>query len=262
MRLASQNIRCWIAALALLAAGVNFAHGGDDEMIRFANPKVIVTYEEKDGHGHKHKITKIFDLANDGEYEQVRNMLREGHVHRIVREDPVNVLDLSWDLGLWTVVVFGLLFLILKKMAWGPMLEGLRKREENIQGAITDAQKARDEAKDVRDEVQRRLDRIGDEIRAMMDDARRKAETLAADMTAKARQEIQSDRDRLRHEIELARDQALQELWGQTAQLATLVSAKTLRRQLDPEDHRRLIDEALVELRQAGAPNGAAKAMV
>jgi F0F1-type ATP synthase membrane subunit b/b' len=43
----------------------------------------------------------------------------------------------------------------------------------------------------------------------------------------------------------------LQQLWSQSAQLATLISAKAIRRQLNPEDHRRLVDEAIADLRQA-----------
>ena len=73
-------------------------------------------------------------------------------------------------------------------------------------------------------------------------------------MIAKARAEIQAERERLRREIEMARDQALQELWKQAADLATMISAKAIRRQLSAEDHRRLVDEALTELQ------GAAKA--
>jgi F-type H+-transporting ATPase subunit b len=60
-----------------------------------------------------------------------------------------------------------------------------------------------------------------------------------------------TERERLRRDISTARDQALQEIWNQTAQLATLISAKAIRRELTDEDHRRLVDEALAELRQA-----------
>src|SRR5262249_18190411 len=57
------------------------------------------------------------------------------------------------DLGIWTIVVFLILFFLLKKYAWGPMLTGLQKREENISTALEEAQKARDEAKKIRDDL-------------------------------------------------------------------------------------------------------------
>jgi F-type H+-transporting ATPase subunit b len=84
-----------------------------------------------------------------------------------------------------------------------------------------------------------------------MDEARRDAQVLHDGMTNKARAEIQAEKERLVREMDRAKDQAVKELWTQSAQLATLISAKTIRRQLTEEDHRRLVDEALVELGKA-----------
>ena len=218
---------------------------------------VAVTVEDAKGHA-AHAYLQPQQCPTNGSTSSA--LVNERKVIRMVQQKPVNILDLSAGAGHLDAWWFsGCSSGSSRKSAWGPMLEGLHKREETIQGALTDAQKARDEAKGVRDEVKRRLDQIGEEIRNLMDDARRKAESLTADMTAKARQEIQADRDRLLREIGLEKDKALKELLDQTAHLATLVSAKTIRRQLSPEDHRRLIDEALVELRKAGAANGAVR---
>ena len=50
-----------------------------------------------------------------------------------------NPLEFRYDTALWAVVVFVGLLLILQKWAWGPILEGLKKREETILGAIEEA---------------------------------------------------------------------------------------------------------------------------
>jgi len=157
-----------------------------------------------------------------------------------------------WDLGIWTIVVFALLFLVLRRFAWGPILEGLKSREANIKGALAQAELARKEAQLMRLELQKEMSGAQDKIRQLMDEARRDAQRAKDEMITEARKEIQSERERLQREIALARDQALQELWTQTAQLATLVSAKAIRRQLNIEDHRRLVDEAIAELRTVG----------
>jgi len=96
------------------------------------------------------------------------------------------------------------------------------------------------------------MNRAQEKVREVLDEARRDAQNLRDEMVAKAKSEIQTERERLRHEIEMARDQALQQLWNQTAQLATLISAKAIRRELNVEDHRRLVDEAIAELQEAG----------
>jgi F-type H+-transporting ATPase subunit b len=167
--------------------------------------------------------------------------------------EQLNVFKGSADLAIWSLIVFLLLLFVLSKLAWKPMLEGLRKREQSIHDAIAEADRAREEAHRFRDQLQSEVNNAHVKVREILDDARRDAERTTQDMIAKARGEIQTERERLRREIATARDQALQELWNQTAQLATLISAKAIRKQLSPEDHRRLIDEALGELREAGS---------
>jgi F-type H+-transporting ATPase subunit b len=167
-------------------------------------------------------------------------------------EKPEGLLDPRFDLGIWTIVVFVILFLVLRRWAWGPMLQGLKTREETIHHALEEARKAQDDAHRLREQFQAEMNKAHEKVRDVLDEARREAGKLKADEMARTRAEIATERDRLRREIETARDQALQELWNQTAQLATLVSAKAIRRQLTPEDHRRLMDEAIAELQQAG----------
>jgi len=163
-----------------------------------------------------------------------------------------NIFEPRLDLTLWTIVVFGVLLAVLWKFAWGPMLEGLQKREHLIQGAIDDARRAKEEAERLRGEFEQQMAKANAKAQEIHEEARRQAQQNSDQMVAKARSEIQTERERLHREIQTAHDQALQELWSQTAQLATLVSAKTIRRQLSPDDHRRLVDEAVAELRQAG----------
>lgn len=155
------------------------------------------------------------------------------------------------DLGIWTLVVFGSLLFILKKYAWGPMLEGLHKREDRILAALEEASRAREEAQRLRADLQREMNNASDKVREILEEARRDAQHTRDEMIAAARAEIQTERDRLHREIETARDQALQQIWNQTAQLASLISTKVVRRELTMDDHRRLVDEALTELGQA-----------
>jgi F-type H+-transporting ATPase subunit b len=169
-------------------------------------------------------------------------------------EKSTNLFDpASIPLGVWTIVVFVILLAVLKKYAWGPILEGLQKREHSIQNAIDEAQKAREEAQRLREQFQHEVDQAQVKVAAILDEGRRNAKTMTDEMIAKARSEIQGERDRLRREIENAKDQALQQIWNQSAQLATVISAKAIQRQISAEDHRRLVDEALAELHKTAS---------
>ncbi len=171
----------------------------------------------------------------------------------------IDIFAPRFDLGIWTIVVFLCLVFVLKKYAWGPMIEGLRKREENVRGALDEAKKAKLDAQNIQAELKKQFDGAAQKIAGMMDDARRDAQQLLADAKAQAAKDIQTDRERLRREIDTQKDQAIQELWQNTAKLATHVAMKAVRKQLTIDDHHALIDEALQELKTAGKQrNGAA----
>jgi F-type H+-transporting ATPase subunit b len=159
-----------------------------------------------------------------------------------------DILDPKFDLGIWTLIVFVLLLLLLRKTAWGPMLEGLRKREEMIRDSVEEAKRTRDEMEQLRLKFHKDMETANAKIPALMDEARANAQRMVEEMRTRANEDIQSEKERARRELEVARDQALQELWTQAAQLATQISAKAIGRSLSEEDHRRLVDEAVREI--------------
>lgn len=239
-------LRLWSARLLGLCVGLVLGALGcaHHEEKHETKPAVLKATIHKDGKEEDHKL----DMSKKEDIEKLRGHLDRHEVEHLAKEKDINLLAIRWELALWTVVVFVLLCLILRKAAWGPMLEGLQKREQNILSAIEDAQKARDEAQKLRAELQRELDKAYEKVRDILDEARRDAQHATEEMVAKARAEIQSERDRLRREIETAKDQAIQQLWNQAARLATEVSSKVIPRQLNSDDHRRLVDETLAEL--------------
>jgi F-type H+-transporting ATPase subunit b len=165
-----------------------------------------------------------------------------------------------FDLTIWTIVIFVLLFLVLRFVklpgasapAWVMMLQGLQKREQSIHQAINDAKKAREDAEAIRAQHRNELDKAKDEVRAIIEEGRRSAQQVADDLVSKAKSEAQAERDRLRREMDTARSQALRDLTGWAAQLATLISSKALGRQLNLDDHRRLVDESLTDMEKTG----------
>jgi F-type H+-transporting ATPase subunit b len=167
-------------------------------------------------------------------------------------EEHLDPFQKALDLTIWTIVVFLLLLLVLWLMAWKPMLKALQDRENNIRTALEEAQRARAEGQQLREEFEREKARANEAVRQMMEEARRDAERLVAEREAQADAKIQADRDRLLREIETAKDQALAQIAERGADLAAVISAKLLKRQVNVDDHRRLVDEALANLESAG----------
>jgi F-type H+-transporting ATPase subunit b len=174
------------------------------------------------------------------------------HGEKHIAPGPDRIFERALDLTIWTIVVFVILLFVLGKYAWGPMMKGLEAREHAIHSAVEEAHKAREETSRIRDEVQRERQKAAEEARATIEQARRDAQKQGDELRAKALAEIQAERDRMRHDMELARDAALQDLWSAAARLATLVASKAVGKQMNLDDHRKLVDEAIAELHQAG----------
>lgn len=165
----------------------------------------------------------------------------------------LSFLDLQrHDLGIFTLIVFGLLCAILYWFAWPKISEGLDRREAAITAARDEAIRVKHEAEEIRAKLQAEFANAHGEIRAMMDEARRDAEVLRAKEREAGQREAAAERDRVKREIETAKDTALQEIYQRSIQLASLMSQKAIRRQLTVEDQDRLLEESLAELK-AGA---------
>lgn len=201
-----------------------------------------------------HETHGVFDFSKPDDVKKFDQLMASGKVLRAKFEHIPTVTQMAslrWDLGLWSIIVFGGLLFILSKTAWPAMLEGLKKREQNISDAIAAAETARSEAEKTRLELKAEMAKANDSIRAMMDEARKDASSAKDEMLSAAKKEIGEERDRMRREIETARDQALLDIWNQSTQLASLLSSKTIKREIRPDDHKKLFDEALKEMKAA-----------
>jgi len=87
-----------------------------------------------------------------------------------------------------------------------------------------------------------------DEAREVVAQARRDANRAGEELLAKAKAEINLEKERAQRELETAKDQAVKELLDYTANLAAAVATKAVRRQLNQDDYRRLVDESLNEM--------------
>lgn len=172
-----------------------------------------------------------------------------GHGHHIgtagVSEDPAEV---KTDLAIYSLVIFLGLLGLLYKFAWGPIAEGLEKREAGILQNISEAEAARMKAEKMLAEHAAKLDKVQDEVRAILAEARSDAEHTKNDIIATAQKEADSTRQRAVQDIERARDQALDDLFDHMAKVVEEATERVVGRSLTSEDHDRLIREALTSV--------------
>ena len=221
-----------LAALAAPAFAEKAPAGGDAKKDDHAHAKPALFVKD----GEKYRAAKPEELPAAADH---------GH-----KGGPLDFTGFKrYDLGLYTLIVFGLLFFVLMKFAWPNISAGLKKREAAIAGARDEAAKAKAEAEELRVKLQKDFAEAQDKIRAMLDEARRDSEALRVSERETGAKEAQAERDRARKEIQSEKDAVLQEIYQQAVQLASLMSSKTIRRQLSADDHRKLLDESLAEIK-------------
>jgi len=165
-----------------------------------------------------------------------------------------NPLSIDADLAVWTFVVFFVLLAVLGKFAWKPIVEALDKREHHIAENIAAAQRAQDDAKKMLADYERKLSGAADEVRAMLEEARRDAEGTKQQIVAEAKSAAHAEHERAMREIRTATDAAVEELSQRSADLAVALAGKIVSTKLTGEERSRLVQESLSRF-AAAAPS-------
>ncbi len=166
---------------------------------------------------------------------------------------------ISTNVGImiWTIVVFVISLLILRRWVFPRIGEALDKRAKAIDGDIDAAAELRKEADKVLDEYRERLKEARAQSDEIVQRARQAAETHEREAKEQGRDMIAEASQRAQRDIESATKRALDDLRREVADLTIMATEKVTRKTLDDADQRRLVEEALGELDFSGLSSGA-----
>lgn len=156
-----------------------------------------------------------------------------------------NPLSIDPDLAVFTLIVFILLMLVLKKAAWGPIMTGLAAREDGIAANIEQAQQDAEAAAEKLREYEQQLSAAAEEARSIISKAQEDAQATADTIVAEAQEAAQRQRDRALADIETAKNVALGEVAEKSVDIALGLAGNIVRRQLTAAEHSELIRDTL-----------------
>ena len=172
------------------------------------------------------------------------------------REEPTSLLrpiNAGLVTSITTFIVFLALVYVLTRYAWGPIASGLKAREDKIRKDIADAEAARARAEATLRDYNTRLSGAEQQIREMLAKATADGEKIANNIRMDAQREAQESKERAQKDIEVARDQAINQLREEAVVLATNIAEKIVRRNLNPNDQRDLLASSLDQLQTVGS---------
>ena len=154
---------------------------------------------------------------------------------------------LSFDPGLflWTIVTFFIVLAILKWKAWGPLINVLDKREEDIREALASAEKARQDAEKASSEYEDMMRKAQAEAQQIVSDGKAAGERVKNDIQSAANDNANDIIEKAKAQIDAERRKAIQEIKSSVVNLSMDAAAKVIERNLDSDDNRKLVDQAL-----------------
>lgn len=159
----------------------------------------------------------------------------------------MELLTPGTGLIVWQAIIFLLLFFLLSKYAWKPILGSLKIREESIQEALDTAEKAKQEMAQLQSDNKKMMEEARRERDEMLKEARDVANQLkeeAKDDASKQADKIISD---ARVAINTEKDAAMAEVKGQLADLVLVVTEKVLRETLKGDAAQKSLIEKYVK---------------
>ena len=151
-------------------------------------------------------------------------------------------------LMIWTIIFFVIVFVALKKFAFGAIQRMIDERREQIRRSIEEADNARDEARKLLEEHRQLIGQARSDAENILAEARKTRESMEQRM----REETEADRERrleeTRRQIEAETQRALEQIRSEVAELTLIAASKVTGKVLDSADQRRLIEEAIGEL--------------
>lgn len=153
------------------------------------------------------------------------------------------------DFGLffWMLVTFMMVFIILKKFAWKPIVQALKEREENIREGIENAEESRNELANVKVKSDALLSEAVVERDELIRQGRKIKEKIVSEAREEAEAEARKIIDAAKKLIEDEKVAAINLIKVQIASLSLEIAEKILRKKLEDDASQKELMSSLLE---------------
>ena len=159
------------------------------------------------------------------------------------------LVQLDPGLFVWTIITFLILLGLLSKFAWKPLLHALEKRENEIAQSLEDAEKARKELDRLTSEGNEIIAKARSEAQAIIGEGKKAADQLKESTLLKAKEMAAANLDDAKEQIKMEKEKAITEIKGEVVGLSLSIAEKLVKKNLNEEDNKSLINESLKNIK-------------
>lgn len=155
----------------------------------------------------------------------------------------------SFGLAFWSVIIFLVFWYFMGKFAFGPIARALEKREQDIQGALDEAKKAREEMNQLKAENEKILAEAREERALILKEAKESKISIINEAREKAKEEAGRIVAQAKVDIDNQKKTALEEVKREVGLIAMDIAEKVIQRELkSQQDHVKYVDDLVKQL--------------
>lgn len=159
-----------------------------------------------------------------------------------------DIYEIEWVNAAYQIVAFGVLLMLLKKFAFGPIMDMMEKREQHVADQIASAEKNRKDAEKYLAEQREAIQGARQEAKEIVENSKKMSDQQASDVLATARKEAERMKQSALADINTEKEQAISALREQVSTLSVLVATKIIEKELDEKEQEKFIQDTIKEV--------------
>lgn len=149
---------------------------------------------------------------------------------------------------LFVTVSFLILLLLLKKFAWGPLVNMMQERQDKISNDIDNAEKSRIDAEELAKQRELELKQSRTEAQVIITKAKETAENNAHAILVDAQEHVKKMKVQADADLKIERERMIDEAKQEVADLSIEIASRILKKELTASTHQELIQSGIEKL--------------
>jgi F-type H+-transporting ATPase subunit b len=162
-------------------------------------------------------------------------------------EEEGSLIDVVPGLMVWTIITFLIVLWALRRFAFGPIQKMIDQRRDRIREALDEADKARSEARELRELTAKEREEAKLEREQILEEARRQSQRLVEQAKERADADLKEQLEKNREELAAENARLREQIRRDVVELTLFAAEKVTGKVLDADDQRRLIEETIEE---------------
>ncbi|NBD26774.1 F0F1 ATP synthase subunit B [Paenibacillus glycinis] len=157
-------------------------------------------------------------------------------------------MDIVWSNFFIQLIAFGILYWLLSRYAFGPLLSIMEQRKQFVKEQLDNAENSRKQAEQQFEEQKQTLQQARKDAYEIIEQAKQTSSKQADEILQTAKSEASRLKDDAVKDIETEKNKAIAALRGQVSGMSVMIASKIIEKQIDDKSQEQLVNQYLNEV--------------